>query len=258
MKDKIKVVVAEDNKVLSDLICKSINSSGFAEVAAVAYNGREALEILKNTHTDVLILDLIMPIIDGIGVLEIIKDMCIDISGIMVLSAIGHEDIVQRVMSLNAHYYMIKPFEMDHLLKRIKALSSSDKEQSNIVTANSFDIRVRNTDEQITSIFLSIGIPAHIKGYQFLRVAVKKVMDTPNLINAITKKLYPAVANEFDTTPSKVERAIRHAIEVAWNRGKIENINEIFGYNIYTKNDKPTNGEFIALIADKLMIDRAG
>ena len=126
-----------------------------------------------------------------------------------------------------------------------------------VITENYNERHKKSLDENITSIFLSIGIPAHIKGYQFLRIAVKKVMEKPTLINAITKELYPCVAEDFETTPSKVERAIRHAIEVAWSRGKIENINEIFGYNIYTKNDKPSNGEFIALIADKLTIEGA-
>lgn len=257
MKDKIRVVVAEDNKVLSSQICQAINNSDFARVVASANNGREAVEILREVKADVLILDLIMPIIDGIGVLEILKDEKIAISEIMVLSAIGHEDIVKRVMSLNVHYYMIKPFDMDIVLRRIKTISTHfNDETANEAVKNTFEITKRSADEQITSIFLSIGIPAHIKGYQFLRIAVKKVMERPNLINAITKELYPSVAKDFDTTASKVERAIRHAIEVAWNRGKIENINEIFGYNIYTKNDKPTNGEFIALIADKLMIDK--
>lgn len=259
MKDKIRVVVAEDNKILSNQICEAINGSDFARVVAAANNGKEAVDVLRSIQTDVLILDLIMPIIDGIGVLEIINDDKITISEIIVLSAIGHEDIVKRVMSLNVHYYMIKPFDMDIVLKRVKALSAPNRSEiNNELMVNPFELSKRNADEQITSIFLSIGIPAHIKGYQFLRIAVKKVMEKPNLINAITKELYPSVAKEFDTSASKVERAIRHAIEVAWSRGKIENINEIFGYNIYTKNDKPTNGEFIALIADKLMIDRAG
>ena len=257
MNDKIRVIVAEDNKILSNQICKTINDSDFAHVVAAAHNGKEAVELLRKMPVDVLILDLIMPIIDGIGVLEAVNKEEIVIPEIMVLSAIGHEDIVQRVMSLNVHYYMIKPFDMDLVLKRIKGLSMSGSDEVNRVPlVNTRGGGKRSADEQITAIFLSIGIPAHIKGYQFLRVAVKKVMETPTLINAITKQLYPCVANEFETTASKVERAIRHAIEVAWNRGKIENINEIFGYNIYTKNDKPTNGEFIALIADKLMIDR--
>lgn len=258
MNEKIKVIVAEDNKTLCNHICKTINESDFAHVVAVAHNGKDAIEALKKTSTDVLILDLIMPVIDGIGVLEAINKEGIEIPEIMVLSAIGHEDIVQRVMSLNVHYYMIKPFDINLVVKRIKSLSLSEMNPMNTsLMINSHNMGKRNLDEQITSIFLSIGIPAHIKGYQFLRVAVKKVMETPTLINAITKQLYPCVAKDFDTTASKVERAIRHAIEVAWNRGKIENINKIFGYNIYTKNDKPTNGEFIALIADKLLIDRS-
>lgn len=115
----------------------------------------------------------------------------------------------------------------------------------------------RSLDERIANIFISVGIPAHIKGYQFLREAIKMAVDTPDIINNITKKLYPSIADKFDTSSSKVERAIRHAIEVAWNRGKIENINSIFGIKVYTANDKPTNGEFIALVADKMILEGA-
>ncbi len=258
MKDKIKVVVAEDNKILLNQIYQAVNASGFAQIVGTACNGKEAVELLRKTHTDVLMLDLIMPFIDGIGVLEILNREEIFINEIIVLSAIGHEDIIKRVMSLRVHYYMIKPFDMDMVLDRIKSFSIISREENKFLAISGKQGRENsNPDEQITSIFLSIGIPAHIKGYQFLKVAVKKVMESPALINAITKELYPCVANEFETTASKVERAIRHAIEVAWSRGRIENINKIFGYNIYTKNDKPTNGEFIALIADKLMIDRS-
>ena len=258
MKEKIKVIVAEDNVILQEQICQAINDSGFAQVIATASNGKEAVDLLRSMPTDVLMLDLIMPFIDGIGVLEIIDRENIFVNEIIVLSAIGHEDIIKRVMSLKAHYYIIKPFEMEMVLERIRTFSIINKEQSKIYSFNGRRGKDnRNLDDKISSIFLSIGIPAHIKGYQFLKVAVKNVMETPSMINAITKELYPSVAVEFDTTASKVERAIRHAIEVAWSRGRIENINKIFGYNIYTKNDKPTNGEFIALIADKLTIDRS-
>jgi len=116
-------------------------------------------------------------------------------------------------------------------------------------------VRHGSLDDKITNIFITVGIPAHIKGYHFLREAIKMAIDNPEIINNITKKLYPEVAGKFSTTPSKVERAIRHAIEVAWTRGKIENLNALFGYNIYGKNDKPTNGEFIALVADKLLME---
>ena len=147
--------------------------------------------------------------------------------------------------------YMIKPFDRELLYKRVLDLFGM-RELIRKNTAGG--IRSRSLDEQITAIFLSIGIPAHIKGYQYLREAIKLVVHSPEMINQITKRLYPGIAEIFETSPSKVERAIRHAIEVAWTRGRIENINGIFGYNIYTKNDKPTNGEFIALIADRLLL----
>ena len=254
---KIRVLVAEDNKTLLDEICRVINESNYAEVVSRAENGREAIDALNSMEIDVLVLDLIMPVIDGIGVLEMIKQDGVVVPEIMVLSAIGHEDIVKRVMALNVDYYMIKPFDLSLIMKRIQNFRTNIDEKRNIAFVNKGKKTSHNIDEQITAIFLSIGIPAHIKGYQFLRIAVKKVVEKPTLINSITKMLYPSVADEFETTASKVERAIRHAIDVAWNRGRIENINELFEYNIYTKNYKPTNGEFIALIADKLIIDRS-
>ena len=149
---------------------------------------------------------------------------------------------------------MNKPFSMDTLYQRL--LDFFDLRKLDIQKQPAL-VRSTSLDERITSIFLSIGIPAHIKGYQFLKEAIKLVIKKPEIINSITKQLYPSIARNFETSPSKVERAIRHAIEVAWNRGRIENLNTIFGYNIYTKNDKPTNGEFIALIADRLMLEES-
>ena len=149
---------------------------------------------------------------------------------------------------------MNKPFSMDTLYQRL--LDFFDLRKLDIQKQPAL-VRSKSLDERITSIFLSIGIPAHIKGYQFLKEAIKLVIKKPEIINSITKQLYPSIARNFETSPSKVERAIRHAIEVAWNRGRIENLNTIFGYNIYTKNDKPTNGEFIALIADRLMLEES-
>ena len=149
---------------------------------------------------------------------------------------------------------MNKPFSMDTLYQRL--LDFFDPRKLDIQKQPAL-VRSKSLDERITSIFLSIGIPAHIKGYQFLKEAIKLVIKKPEIINSITKQLYPSIARNFETSPSTVERAIRHAIEVAWNRGRIENLNTIFGYNIYTKNDKPTNGEFIALIADRLMLEES-
>ena len=152
-------------------------------------------------------------------------------------------------MSLGADYYMRKPCSFTALKVRAKELLDGDRPK---VSANRYS---REMDERISNIFITVGIPAHIKGYQFLREAIKMAVENPDIINSITKRLYPEVAKRFSTSPSKVERAIRHAIEVAWNRGKIENINSLFGVKVYGHNEKPTNGEFIALVADKMILE---
>ena len=144
---------------------------------------------------------------------------------------------------------MIKPFNVEVLKSRILDVLNSSTSKNFLVLKN------KNLEEKITNIFITVGIPAHIKGYQFLREAIKMAIDNPDIINIITKKLYPSIAEKFETSSSKVERAIRHAIEVAWNRGKIENINALFGVKVYSNNEKPTNGEFIALVADKMLLE---
>ena len=185
-----------------------------------------------------------------------IKDgfMIVALTWIM-LSAIGQDDFVRRAINMSARYYMVKPIDPDTLYKRIMDMMESTYAQRSQVCAIS--PKPQTLDEKIASVFLMIGIPAHIKGYHYLREAVRMVYFEPALCGRITKELYPGIAKRFQTSASKVERAIRHAIEVAWTRGKIENINQIFGYNIYSKNDKPTNGEFIALVADKLIMETA-
>ena len=151
---------------------------------------------------------------------------------------------------------MAKPYKPELVFTRLKEILT-DVKQTSKINQNSNRILSRALDEKISNIFITVGIPAHIKGYQFLREAIKMAIDNPEIINSITKKLYPSIAVRFDTTPSKVERAIRHAIEVAWNRGKIENINTLFGIKVYSNNEKPTNGEFIALVADKMLLEGA-
>lgn len=258
MSEKVKVLVVDDNTQMRELMAECIRMQDFAEIAGEAGNGVEAVEKIQKLQPDVIILDLIMPMLDGIGVLERMQDMKIRRPHVIVLSAIGHENIIQEAMALGVEYYMVKPFDMDVLCKRIKEMAQEkQKSTEKRLYQTPPKSATKSLDEEITSIFLTIGIPAHIKGYHFLREAVKMVIENGDLINSITKELYPGVARRFNTTASKVERAIRHAIEVAWTRGRIENINTIFGYNVYTKNDKPTNGEFIALVADKLHIERS-
>ncbi len=255
MTGKIKVIIVDDNrKILNELSCYLRNNADIC-VAGTAENAREAGELIRQIHPDVVITDLVMPVCDGFTLLEKVKEGVYGCRPVcMVMSALSKEEIIEKAVSLGASYFMVKPIDAAALTRRIADLGGHASKHKTL----SFPEQKRmNQDEKLSSIFLSIGIPAHIKGYQYLREGIKMVVEEPERIGSITKVLYPGIASRFDTTPSKVERAIRHAIEVAWTRGKIENINSIFGYNIYSKNDKPTNGEFIALIADKLILEKS-
>ena len=255
MAKQIRLLIVDDNAPLAAEISAFMNAQQEIEVVGTAENAREALEMVKLVHPNAIVADLIMPQTDGFFLLE-------KLSGgeygpmpkIIMLSAVSSESLYARAIALGATYYMNKPFSMDTLYQRL--LDFFDLRKLDIQKQPAL-VRSKSLDERITSIFLSIGIPAHTKGYQFLKEAIKLVIKKPEIINSITKQLYPSIARNFETSPSKVERAIRHAIEVAWNRGRIENLNTIFGYNIYTKNDKPTNGDFIALIADRLMLEES-
>lgn len=247
---KTRIMLVDDNDELIAALTSYFNSTEDCEVVATAENGEKALEIFPSVNPDVLILDLVMPHIDGFEFLERVDK---GKTKILVLSALSQDAFVTKAMNLGADYFMLKPAQPENLRKRIaEILSPAQIEKSQ---AKSRQIKNRSLEEKITNIFITVGIPAHIKGYQFLREAIKLAIDDPDIINSITKKLYPEVAERFDTSPSKVERAIRHAIEVAWNRGKIENINSLFGVRVYSHNEKPTNGEFIALVADKMLLE---
>jgi len=237
-------MIVDDNLEYLKEAKEYFENSSIIDLAFVAHNGEEALNILKNNNLDVMVLDLVMPIIDGFGVLEQMqKGAC----KVIVASMLSQDIFIAKAMNLGADYYLLKPFNFSILEEKI--LEQTRKVSHKITKAN------KTSDERITNIFITVGIPAHIKGYQFLREAIKLAIDNPDIINSITKRLYPSVADKFDTSPSKVERAIRHAIEVAWNRGKIENINTLFGVRVYSHNEKPTNGEFIALVADKMLLE---
>ncbi len=253
---KYRILLADSSTQFQNLVRDSLSVQEQIERVDVVNDGQAALEALANTHYDVLLCDLIMPRMDGFELLERLNSGLLeDPPAVIVASAMRHEDMVRQACTLGARYFMAKPVEPDTLYKRIlDMLENTYTQRSQTCTMGA---RPQTLDEKIASIFLIIGIPAHIKGYHYLREAVRMVYFEPALINRITKELYPGIAKRFQTSASKVERAIRHAIEVAWTRGKIENINQIFGYNIYSKNDKPTNGEFIALVADKLILESA-
>lgn len=213
-------------------------------------DGCDARKYLDTTAVDVVITELVMSGEDGFALLERYRDV-----PFVVASELKSEVFVIKALELGAKYYLVKPMEYSVLEQRIQNVYDGDKLGSKVMRKKT--VSEKTLDERISNIFVSVGIPAHIKGYQFLREGIKLAVDNPAIINAITKSLYPTIARRFDTTSSKVERAIRHAIEVAWNRGKIENINSIFGVKVYTSSEKPTNGEFIALLADKMLLECA-
>jgi len=241
--NNISILLVDDNNDFA-LEMKALLSkeNGFS-VVGIAGNGEEAVASFSSLKPNVVILDLVMPKMDGFGFLQsIVKGN----AKIIVLSALSKDAFITKAMDLGADYYMKKPCSFRELTQRIREVSTVSPKPVR---------RDRDMDERISNIFISVGIPAHIKGYQFLREAIKMAVENPEVINSITKRLYPEVAKVFDTSASKVERAIRHAIEVAWNRGKIENINSLFGVKVYSHNEKPTNGEFIALVADKMILE---
>jgi two-component system response regulator (stage 0 sporulation protein A) len=195
-------------------------------------------------------MEMVLTGYDGLAVISKVRETDKSVK-IMVLSAVNRDEIVSRALSIGADYFLAKPCDFFVLKERL--LELMEKRVEITMVENSKKERL---DEKISKIFINVGIPPHIKGYSFLREGVKMAVDEPDIINNITKKLYPKIGEKFLTTPSKVERAIRHAIEVAWNRGRIDSINNILGVRAYIGAEKPTNGEFIALIADKMLLEK--
>jgi len=252
------IVIADDNVSFAEEMRNYFTDNTDFRVVGLAPDGVEAIKLVERYKPDFLLLDIVMPELDGFGVLSALSAFDEKPKTIMV-SGLATDGFVTKSLRLGASYFMAKPVNYDKLAEYMREMLAP---ASAVVTPHEETHKVssrvnRSLDERIANIFISVGIPAHIKGYQFLREAIKMAVDTPDIINNITKKLYPSIADKFDTSSSKVERAIRHAIEVAWNRGKIENINSIFGIKVYTANDKPTNGEFIALVADKMILEGA-
>ena len=254
MENKIKLYVAH-NKEFTEEIQSTLTMNNEVQIVGTSINGQVALMQIQDLKPDVLVFDLVLPELDGFMLIEKLKlTMGSTCPKLIVASTLCHEGFISKALSMGVGFYVNPPYNMDEIICRIGEVL--EQEQTRSISQKS-RVRARAIDERISNIFISVGIPAHIKGYYFLREAIKMAIQSPDIINSITKKLYPAIAEKFETTSSKVERAIRHAIEVAWNRGKIENINSIFGLKVYTVNEKPTNGEFIALVADKMILEGA-
>ena len=268
MKEKTRVLIADDNQDFSRTLSSYINNQDDMEVISIAKDGNEAVEMIAKNNPDIVLLDVIMPHLDGLGVLEKVNEMETSKKPVCImLSAVGQDKITQKAISLGAEYYVVKPFDIELLIKRIKEIKYHQPNQ----TSNYFITREikpqyielsmdqskkeENLEALVTNIIHEVGVPAHIKGYQYLREAIMMVVNDIDVINQITKSLYPKIAAKYNTTPSRVERAIRHAIEVAWGRGQQEAVESIFGYTISASKGKPTNSEFIAMIADKLRLE---
>ena len=259
---KVSVAIAYDNEIMLQLLDDIISSDEELSVVGIAKDGEEAYNVIKTKEPDVVLLDIIMPKLDGLGVLDRVKkDKSIKkIPTFIMVSAIGQEKITEDAFNLGADYYLMKPFDNEMIINRIKHVKRNmDSKSCEIRKVNAYekaeDYKERNLETDVTEIIHEIGVPAHIKGYQYLRDAIVMSVSDMDMLNSITKILYPTIAKKYQTTPSRVERAIRHAIEVAWSRGKMDTIDEMFGYTIHNGKGKPTNSEFIALITDRIRLE---
>lgn len=250
---KKTVFLLQDTKEANERLQRSFNSTEDFTVCGCAEDGISAVAIVAEKKPDFLITDIVLSGYDGISVVRKIKELGFSVK-IIVLSALMREEVISNAIEQGADYFMAKPYNFSVLAERMREIA---QEKSLEVKRKGLEFKSVSLDEKISKIFINVGIPPHIKGYSFLREGVKMAVEDPEIINSITKRLYPSIGEKFSTTPSKVERAIRHAIEVAWNRGRIDSINSILGVRAYVGAEKPTNGEFIALVADKMLLERA-
>ncbi|HSJ36634.1 MAG TPA: sporulation transcription factor Spo0A [Planococcus sp. (in: firmicutes)] len=237
--EKITIAIADDNRQLAAMMEEYLNLQPNMEVVAVAHNGRECIELLKEHKVDILLLDNIMPFLDGIGVLDAIKDEeGLQKLRVIMLSAFGQDTLMSQAAQNGASYFIMKPFELDRLALQIEHIMEEQVSAQEV------------KDDPITAVIKEIGIPPHINGYIYLKEAVNLVLKDPNIIQKVTKSLYPGIAERFDTTPTRVERSIRHAIELVWNRGDVKAIAHTFGYSEEHLRSRPSNSEFIAMMYD--------
>ena len=257
---RISVIIADDNEDFA-IATKALLENEGMRVPALAYTGEEAIAMTRQFKPDVLVLDLCLPRTDGIGVLAALGSRDDNKTSVLIYSCIGNEEITRQAMANGASYYLFKDNDNGILVDRIRTLAGRDVHRYappllyNSLHNPQLDTQL-HLERAITDIIHDIGVPAHIKGYQYLRVAITMSVQDMTILESVTKRLYPAVAKQFQTTPSRVERAIRHAVEVAWDRGNVETLNSYFGYTVHNNKGKPTNSEFIAMIADKLTIAR--
>ena len=250
--ENMSVILVDDNAALVKTMGDDFSARSDVQLLGTADNGVDALELIDRLHPRFLVLDIVMPRLDGLGVLRELSQRS-NRPYIIMLSALKNDAVVNRAVELGASYFMVKPASPMQVYEQMLALAQNGALPAPaLLPPDPPSSYARwSPDERVANLFLSIGIPAHVKGYQYLREAVRMVIDNHDVINRITKELYPGIARRYGTSSSKVERAMRHAIEVAWNRGRLESTNQMLGVKLFSERDKPTNGEFIALVADK-------
>ena len=256
---EVNVAIADDNERILDMLGEIIEQDQDLNLIGKADNGEDIYHLIKEKKPDVVLLDLIMPKMDGLSVMEKVNmdEQITKRPEFIIVTAVGQERITEDAFRKGASYYVMNPFHNDMILSRIKDAgngerkNSSESESRNAVSKK----QEYNLETRVTDMIHEIGIPAHIKGYHYLRDAIIMAVDDMDVLNAITKVLYPTIAKMHQTTASRVERAIRHAIEVAWSRGKLDTLDELFGYTVSNGKGKPTNSEFIALIADTIRLE---
>ncbi len=252
-----KILIADDSTETLNMVSEFLKMQSFIDVVKSFTNGRELLKHLENESCDILLLDIFMPELDGVEILNQINSNSKyhRPKKVVMFTGFSNENIMARASKAGADYFIVKPVNLDNLQKTLISLLNEENNKK----GNSFNLKedknsVVNLDKEITDLLHEIGVPAHIKGYMYLRESITMVYNDIDILSGITKVLYPTVAKKYNTTSSRVERAIRHSIEVAWNRGNVDAISQIFSYTISYNKSKPTNSEFIAMIADKLRL----
>ena len=249
MKDQKNILIVDDDTETSLGLCKYLRGKDDVEWVDCTESAQEACHYVQVRSVDAVVLDLVMPVNDGFFFLAKMQRLNMSPkSRVIVTSLISNEQAIKRAFQMGAAYYMVKPYDHEIVYQRI--LDVLD------IYGNEEENRKKSVDQQIMEIFWALGMPPHLKGYQYLRTAIRMAVDQPSIIYNITKGLYPAIAKKFDVTPTKVELAIRHLLDVVWQRNELANLDQVFGCNMYLKNKKPTNGEFIALVADKILLDQ--
>ncbi|MGN1104565.1 MAG: sporulation transcription factor Spo0A, partial [Candidatus Coproplasma sp.] len=248
-----KIVILESNEQFLDELKREFESDADFNLCAIGTDGEAGKSLIREHKPDVVLLDTTLPGEDGFGVLKYVKNN-LPAAYAFVISGFTDDNIVAKAIAGGARYYFVKPVSAQTVHERIKEVLAEKSPQYLASPISRDRRRVTSLDEKISNIFISIGVPPHIMGYQYLREGIKMTCEDQSIINNVTKRLYPEIAKKYNTTPSKVERAIRHAIEVAWNRGRIEAINSVFGVKVYIGSERPTNSEFIALITDNLVL----